>query len=195
MMRHLLFIVLLIGGVYYYWENRPVTHGPGVVAPDPPVQEKISDKNEIRFKKFTLFPQAKITFKARILAIKTYYFDTFSDISATDVVFSWEAMSDERNLNTLMVRQDDRSFYWEMTKPPINKPQMWEQAANMHLIGPTEEMRDKISALRKGHVVQVEGLLVNAESSDGWSLKTSLTRDDIGDGASELLWIEKLNIL
>lgn len=195
MMRHLLFFIFIIGSVYYYWENRSVTHGPGMVAPDPPVQEEVSDKSEIRFKNFTLLPQAKIRFEGRILAIKTYYFDTFSNLTATDVVFSWEAMSDERNLNTLMVRQEDRSFYWEMTKPPISKPQMWEQAANMHLIGPTEEMRDKINSLRKGHVVQVEGLLVNAESSKGWSLKTSLSRDDIGDGSSELLWIQKLNIL
>lgn len=194
MMRHILFVVLLIGGMYYYWDTREVTHGPGVVAPEPPIQKSLSE-DEITFKNFTLIPQASITLEGRILSIKKYYFDPFSELTKTDIVFSWKAMSDERNLNSLMVRQEDRSFYWEMTKPPINKQDMWKQAANMHLIGPTAEMRDKINSLRKGQVVKIEGYLVNAESSEGWTLQTSLSRNDIGDGASELVWINKMNIL
>lgn len=194
MMRHILFVILLIGGMFYYWDTREVVHGPGVVAPDPPVQESLSE-DEIRYKNFTLKPKARIAFRGRVLSIKKYYFDTFADLTKTDVVFSWKAMSDERNLKTLMVRQEDRSFYWEMTKPPISRQNMWKQAANMHLIGPTEEMRDKINSLRKGQVVKIEGFLVNAESSKGWTLKTSLSRDDIGDGSSELVWINKMNIL
>jgi hypothetical protein len=105
-------------------------------------------------------------------------------------------MSDERNLSSLMVRQSDRSFYYEMAKPPIEKHAMWRNASNMHLIGSTKQVRDKINSLREGHVIRIEGYLVNATSNtDGWTLESSLRRDDIGDNSSELVWIKSLTIL
>lgn len=194
MLKNLLVLVLLSSGVYYYWITRPVTHGPGIVAPEAPVQKVIGDEEPFNYKGFSLTPKAKITFEARVLSIENYYFDSFTDLTNTDVVFGWSEMSDERILDELLVRQSDRSFFWEMTAPPIQQRKMWRQTANMHLIGPTKEIRQKIKALRKGHVVKIEGTLVNA-SSESWTLKTSLSRDDIGSGSSELIWINSISIL
>jgi hypothetical protein len=194
MLKNLLVLALLSSGVYYYWITRPVTHGPGIVAPEAPVQSFIGDDDPFNYKGFTLKPKAKIKFEARVLSIENYYFDSFTELTNTDVVFGWGEMSDERNLETLLVRQSGRSFYWEMTNPPIAEHDMWRQTANMHLIGPTQKIRQKIKALRKGHVVKIEGKLVNA-SSDNWTLKTSLTREDLGSGSSELIWINSISIL
>ena len=195
MFKHLLFIVLIFSGVYYYWTTRPVTHGPGEVAPKTPVQEKVYEANRLNYKSFELIPKAKLNLEARVLSLQNYYFDKYSDLTPTDVVFGWGPMSDEKNLGSLMVRQSERSFYWEMTKPPIKQQQMWRHAANMHLIGSTQEIRETITSLRKGQIVKIEGYLVNAKSPEGWKLKTSLSRDDIGENSSELVWIKNLTIL
>lgn len=195
MIKHLLFFVLLCGGVYYYWVTKPIEHGPGVVAPETPVQEAVFNTDKLDYKKFDIKPKANIKLEARILSIKNYYFDKYSDLSPTDVVFGWGPMSDERNLNSIMVRQSDRSFYWEMANPPIEQEKMWQHATNMHLIGSTQEIRDKIGSLRKGHVVKLAGYLVNAQSPEGWSLKSSMSRKDIGDNSSELVWVKSLTIL
>jgi hypothetical protein len=104
-------------------------------------------------------------------------------------------MSNEKNLESLLVRQNDRSFYWEMAKPPIEKQKMWQHASNMHLIGSNQEIQDQLRSLREGHVVRIEGYLVNAKSPKGWTLKSSLSRDDIGNDSSELVWINSLSIL
>ncbi len=64
----------------------------------------------------------------------------------------------------------------------------------MHLIGSTQAISEKISTIRKGQIVQIEGYLVNAKSPDGWTLKSSLTRDDIGKGSSELVWVNSISI-
>jgi len=195
MLKHLLFIVLLCGGVYYYWTTRPVTHGPGVVAPDKPRQQEVYNVKKMHYKDIQIVPKAKITLEARVLSIKNYYFDTFSDLTPTDIVFGWGPMSDETNLNTIMVRQSDRSFYFEMTNPPIPQPKMWSHTANMHLIGSTQDIRDKVGSLRRGQIVQIKGYLVNADAPEGWTLKTSLSRTDIGKDSSELVWINSLSIL
>lgn len=196
MLKNLLVFVLLSSGVYYYWITRPISHGPGIVAPDAPVQTEIGFSNDdpFSFKGFTLTPKAKITFQARVLGIENYFFDSFTELSDTDIVFGWGEMSDERNFESLLVRQSDRSFYFEMTTPPIKEHKMWQQTANMHLIGSTKTIRNKIQRLRKGHIVKMEGLLVDA-ASESWTLKTSLSREDIGEGSSELIWINSITIL
>lgn len=196
MIKHFLFIILMIGSVYYYWDTKPVKHGPGVVAPETPIQEATYNADEFQYKGFEITPKATINLEARVLAIKNYYFDKYSKLMPNDVVVGWGPMSDERNLSSLMVRQSDRSFYWEMTKPPIKKHEMWQHASNMHLIGSTQEIRDKINALREGHIIHIEGYLVNATSPQGgWTLKSSMRRDDIGNDSSELVWIKSLTIL
>lgn len=191
----MLFLILIVGGVYYYWTTRPVTHGPGVVAPKAPVQEKAFNTDKLKFKDIEINPQAKFKLEARVLSIEKYYFDTYSDLTTTDVVFGWGPMSNEKNLESLLVRQSNRSFYWEMATPPIEKEKMWQHASNMHLIGSTQKIRDQISSLREGHVVKLEGYLVHAKSPEGWSLKSSLSRDDIGNDSSELVWIKSISIL
>lgn len=196
MIKHFLFIVLMIGGVYYYWTTRPVAHGPGVVAPETPVQEATYKAEKFTYKNFEITPKANINLEARVLSIKNYYFDRYSELTPTDIVVGWGPMSDERNLSSLMVRQSDRSFFYEMTKPPIKKHAMWQHASNMHLIGSTQQIRDKINSLREGHVIRIEGYLVNATSpKEGWTFKSSLRRDDIGKNSTELVWIKSLTIL
>lgn len=195
MLKHMLFLVLIVGGVYYYWTNRPVTHGPGVVAPKAPVQENAFDVDKLNYKDIDIIPKAKFKLEARILSIEHYYFDNYSNLTPTDIVFGWGPMSNEKNLESLLVRQSNRSFYWEMTEPPIKKQEMWKHAANMHLIGATQKIRDKISSLRRGQIVKIDGYLVNAKSPDGWTLETSLSREDIGNKSSELVWIKSLSIL
>ncbi|WP_138429710.1 hypothetical protein [Fodinibius saliphilus] len=195
MIKHLLIIVLIGGGIYYYWTTRPVTHGPGIVAPNTPVQETTFNSKKISYKDFILTPRANFKLEARVLSTKGYYFDKYSELTPFDVVFGWGPMSNETNLESLMVRQSDRSFYWEMARPPLEQQKMWQHAANMHLIGSTQKIRDKISSLRQGQVVKMKGVLVNVNSPDGWKLKTSLTRKDIGENSSEVVWIKSLTIL
>ncbi|MGM0545077.1 MAG: hypothetical protein ACQEST_00010 [Bacteroidota bacterium] len=196
MMKHIIFALIVIGGIYYYWDTRPVHHGPGVVAPQTPMQEATHKEDKLNFKGYEITPKATINLEARVLSIKNYYFDEYSELMPTDIVFGWGPMSDERNLGSLMVRQSDRSFYWEMTKAPIAKGEMWRHASNMHLIGSTQQIRKKINDLRKGHVVRIEGYLVDASSPDeGWMLESSLNRDDIGRNSNELVWINSLTIL
>lgn len=196
MIKHFLFIILLIVSVYYYWDTRPVQHGPGEVAPGPPMQEATYNADKLNYKGFEITPRATINLEARILAMKTYYFDKYSELTTNDIVFGWGPMSDERNLNSLMVRQSDRSFYWEMTKPPIKRHEMWKHASNMHVIASSPVIEEKMNDLRKGHVVRIEGYLVDAKSiNEGWTLTSSLKRDDIGNNSSELVWIKSLTIL
>ncbi len=194
MIKKLFLLFIIIGAGYYYWTTRPISHGPGVVAPDAPVQRDIPKVPDISHKNFTLDPKAEIQLEARILSIKRYR-DIYTDLTKTDVVFGWGSMSDEKNLKSLFVGQEDRSLSLKIADPPIDPPEIWTHIANMHLIPSTEEISDKINSFRKGHIVRLKGYLVDASShTNGWELKTSLNRKDRGKGSSELLWVKTLTI-
>lgn len=194
MIKKLFLLFIIIGAGYYYWTTRPISHGPGIVAPDAPVQRDIPKVPDFSHKNFTLDPKAEIQLEARILSIKRYR-DMYSDLTKTDVVFGWGPMSNEENLVSLFVGQEDRSLSLKIADPPIDPSTIRMHVANMHLISSIEEISNKINSFREGHIVNVQGFLVDAKShTNGWELKTSLSRTDRGKGSSELLWVKTLTI-
>jgi hypothetical protein len=46
--------------------------------------------------------------------------------------------------------------------------------------------------VRQGELVHIEGFLVDASRPDGWRWRTSLSREDTGNGACELVFVETL---
>jgi len=43
-------------------------------------------------------------------------------------------------------------------------------------------------------LVALDGYLVDANRADGWHWRTSLTRDDTGDGACELFYVTSVDV-
>jgi hypothetical protein len=52
----------------------------------------------------------------------------------------------------------------------------------------------KLRKLRVGDVVKLEGMLVNLENPDVGTRTTSLTRDDTGAGACEIIYVKYATI-
>jgi hypothetical protein len=67
-------------------------------------------------------------------------------------------------------------------------------SANMHLIPATKAIEKKLKNLRPGNVVALKGYLVDVQGEGGFSWKSSLTREDTGNGACELIWVEEVEI-
>lgn len=195
MLKHILFVVILIGGGYYFWNARPVVHGPGVIAPNEPTQQRAYGVNAIKKDEYTLRPIARFEIEARVLSKKRYFEDKESDLAPYDIVVGWGPMSDERNLNEVLIKQSDRSFYWEMIEPPIPTHEMRRHVANLRLIANSEQMQDQISNVRLGQIIHIKGFLVNIENAEGTVRQTSLIRSDIGEDSAEIVWVEQYSVL
>ena len=64
----------------------------------------------------------------------------------------------------------------------------------MHLIPATEDLDSRHRKLRPGQIVTIGGYLVDIRGPGGFFWNTSLTRNDTGDGACEIVWVEALEI-
>lgn len=195
MVKHIFFILLMIAGSYYFWNTRPIVHGPGEVAPNQPVQQQAYGLNNITHKDFKLSPFAKIDIEARILSIKRYYEDREAKFAPYDYVLGWGAMSDEKNLDKILIKQSDRFYDWEMIEPPIPINEIRTNTANVRLISPSKEVSEQLEDLRLGQVIRIKGYLVEVHSKDGWTIKSSSIRTDTGKEASEIIWIKELSFL
>lgn len=195
MVKHIFFILLMIAGGYYFWNSRPVVHGPGVVAPNEPIQEQAYGVNKIEFKSFKLTPFAKIDLETRVLSKKKYYEDREAQFAPYDIVVGWGPMSDERNLDEILVKQSDRYYYWEMIQPSISIGDIRTHSANIRFIASDKNISEKLADLRIGQIIRVKGYLVEVKSEEGWTIKSSSKRNDSGKEASEIIWIKEMTVL
>ena len=181
-----------------WWHDRPVQPPVGVLAPDDPVQVELGGDaaQPLPHGDWTLRPRAGFTIVARVLSRETYALDAFASASRVDLALGWGPMSDSTVLAPLEVEQGAR-FYtlrWD-AEPPAPPAELLRHSSNVHTIAADEVLQRQLRYLRAGQVVRLEGLLVDGTRADGAQFRTSLTRDDTGAGACEVLLVERLEVV
>jgi len=186
--------VLLVGG-YRFFATRPVTYGPGVVAPDAPIQKNLTDAEGFEHDGYQIEPLAEFWIKARVLSKTRYRWDAGAELAPFDFAMGWGPMSDESVLDHITIEQRNRFYFWRTPKFPIPRRDIETSSANMHLIPSTGYVRSTLARVRVGEVVEIEGYLIRALRDDGWRWKSSLTREDVGDGSCEVIWVETAEVV
>lgn len=193
MWKRLFLVVLIAWGAYSWWNSRPVSYGPGIAAPWPPLQSEIYNASSFDYKGYRITPLAQFSTEARVLAHENYWMGRETDISRTDLALGWGRMSDKSVLQQIDIDQANRFFHWHVKQFPIPQREIETSSANMHLIPASDEIENKLDHVRVGQIVRLRGYLVQVAASDGWRWISSLTREDTGGGACELVWVEELN--
>lgn len=193
MLKYILVGILAMLG-YYAWTFYPVSHGPGVVAPDKPKISYTAWDKPFSFKGNTLTPIKDYSATVRVLGQKRYFFDDKKDLAPVDLVVGWNEMSDERNLEFVQVSLKGRSFQLNYTKPPIKDSRMYNQMEHLHLIPSTREIEKTISWLRAGTILAIKGKVVNLESTNdyNWNSEILLTND--AETKKLILWVESIEV-
>ena len=190
-----LLLALVLLAIWLWTSGRPVARANGVIAPDNPVQTGFeSAPPAIAFKDATLHPLAQFTLTARVLSRDDYHLDAESDISPTDLAFGWGRMSDSAVLRDIDISQGGRFYFWRTRAFPIPEREIETHSANMHMIPADASVARALKRVRVGDVVTLDGYLVEADKPGGWRWRSSLTRDDTGAGACELVYVRDLSI-
>ncbi len=165
----------------------------GVVAPGAPRQVDIAHGAQLRRGDVTLVTRAHVDITARVLAREHYAHDDGASLAPEDLALGWGRMSDSAVLAHIEISQSRRFYYWRAANYPIPRREIETSSANMHMIPADDDVRRQLQQLRTGQLVHIEGFLVDARRPDGWRWKTSLSRNDIGASACELVFVERLD--
>jgi len=189
--------ILLVLTLFWFafLRKSEITHGPGVTAPENPVQASIQNPVPFEHKKYTVTPLAQFDLTARVLSRKDYRWDRDSRLSPIDLALGWGRMSDEAVLEHIKISQQFRWYRWTIKEFPIPKREIEEHSANMHMAPADRAVRKRMMRIRKGDIVKIGGYLIGVLGEDGRRWTSSLTRTDTGNHACELVWVERFEIV
>jgi len=157
-----------------------------------PVQVGVpSAMRPFRHGDFVLSPLAGFSLEARVLSREDYSLGPESALSPTDLALGWRRMADPDVYGTLGVTQAGRwyRYRWDSRGPPIPLPEIVRSSANMHIVPADEHVQRALDVVRPDQRVRLQGWLIEARRDDGWIWRSSLRRDDSGDGACELVYV------
>ncbi len=182
----ILFLLLLVS-------CAEVEQPPGVLAEEEPNQSKLVQSEVWERDGYYINAIVQFELKAKVLGKERYRFDRESDLAPYDLALGWGRMSDQSVVDKMEIWQRGRWFYWKTDSYPIPRKEIQKSASNMHIIPATDEVMDELDDLIVGEIIYLKGYLVSAMyPKDGWRWKSSLSRTDTGDGACEVIWVEKL---
>ncbi|MBS0580068.1 MAG: hypothetical protein JSR36_12505 [Proteobacteria bacterium] len=197
-LRAILMTALIAACLWNGWhrlEGRPVHPSDGQIAPEEPVQSPAAQPGPLRMGRWMLTPRAAYDITARILSREDYRFDPLSELVPEDLALGWGPMSDNAVLAHFEVTQGARFYTWQPRGPlPIARDTVISHSANTHVIPADAGTRSQLARLRVGQVVHLRGLLVDGKRDDGAYFSTSLTREDSGAGACEVLLVEHVDV-
>lgn len=184
-------ISLISYGTYQHFSHRPILHGNGVLAAHSPTQTSTNNAN-FSLNGFVITPLQSFEIEARVLSVERYSFGREADLSPIDLALGWGKMSDEAVLKDINIKQSNRFYYWHVDEFPIPRKEIETNSANMHMIPANSQIEKTLKNVKIGQTVKLSGFLVEANANDGWHWKSSLTREDTGNGACELVYVKEI---
>ncbi len=193
-MKKYLLITLLLFFAWHEWSSRSQFQPDGVLAVAMPEQREINNAKPFELNGYKITPLATFDLRGRVLSKTDYQLGREAELVPVDVAFGWGRMSDSSVLAKIEISQGNRFYYWRTSDAPIPLREIEMSSANMHLIPADAAVKSKLKSLRAGQLVKLDGKLVRADAADGWHWQSSLTREDVGAGACELVYVESVYV-
>lgn len=159
--------------------------------PGNPLQTSLAGVDAFRLGDAQVTPLAGFRIDARVLAREDYTYDRGARYAPTDLALGWDRMADPAVYGRLGISQGGRwyRYQWGAEGPPIPVQEIVRSSANMHMIPANDTVARRLADVAAGDDIVLTGLLVQLQADDGYQWRSSLTRDDSGDGACELIYV------
>lgn len=203
-LRNLVLIALLLFGIGKWWLDhpRPLAKGPPLILGQEPIQEPLpraasklhSDREDIA--------RIELTHRFEILgeavSVARYRWAFTNPYFEVDLGLAWGPRVKEYK-EKLKFRQTARWLMWSYqgAMDEATRFDIQTHVGNLHLIPATgrSELLKAIRSLEKGDLVRIKGFLVQIFGPTGNLIAVSSTsREDSGDGACEIVWVEEIQI-
>lgn len=187
-------LLAALAGLIAWGLHEPEAGWKGQPAPRDPRQDAAELPAAFRHGEHTITPLARYGLSAVVLGRERYRVDPASGLAPVDLALGWGPMSAAHAVNALKITQSGRwyEYRWGAEGPPLDPEVIARHSANTHCLPATPELRQKLLRVRRHELVALSGYLVEVSGPDGHRWRSSLSRDDTGGGACEVVWITGL---
>lgn len=196
-MKKFLYLLVILSVLLAWrdWNRRGIVHAPGVLVPEAPRQYAAEQTRPFLFKGYRLTPRASFEVRARVLSREDYHLGREAELSPMDLALGWGEMSDQAVLDRIEVSQGSRWYYTSYQRPaPLPDAEIIRHSGNMHMLPADAAISGRLKDIRRGDIVRARGYLVDIDHESGFRWRTSLSREDAGNGACEVFYVERFEI-
>jgi hypothetical protein len=177
-----------LGLIAALWLGRAILQEPAPLA-------ITGSDGSLQLADYRIIPLEAFNLEARVLAREDYHFDRGAALAPTDLALGWGPMADPQVLKKIRISQSNRWYHWQVDSFPIPRREIETHSANMHMIPANSTVAATLAQVKTGQRMQLSGQLVRVEAADGFRWSSSLSREDTGNGACELILVEQLKVL
>jgi len=194
-MKNLLLLLFVVFAGWKLFTPTSVELGPGIKVTQAPLQTTLSGEHAFAYDDYQITRLASIDMKAKVLSKTSYSLGRESDLSPVDLALGWQSMSDESVLEQIDISQSNRWYYWRVKQFPIPRRDIETQSANMHMVPANDLVEDMLGLVKQGQIIEITGALIRVDGSNNWHWQSSLSREDTGNHACEIVYVESFTII
>jgi hypothetical protein len=173
-----------------WWWQRPAWPD-RIRLPEP--EQTAVEAEAIELRGATLRPLARFDISGVVVGRERYVLGRESTYAPFDVGLVWGVAAEPDMFRVIRYSQSARFLWWRARSPlPVSEDELNRAMANIHAIPATRQVRRRLAWLGQGDVVRMRGYLVELIGPDGWIWRSSMTRDDTGNGACEVMLVESV---
>jgi hypothetical protein len=187
--KKLVALVLLVAAGWLYFHETPARWR-GMPAAGEPVQTTAKLPAAFTHDGYTITPLARYAITAVVLGRERYRNDREAELCPLDLALGWGPMSIAKVINELSISQSGRWYEYRWPgEAPLDPGLIATHSANTHCLPEDAAIKSQLLAVKRHQVVSLEGYLVDISDANGYHWRSSLTRDDTGAHACEVLWV------
>ena len=185
-------IFIVVGYLLWIWVFKP---NPNLA--DMPTSSAVSSSAEVQqVDGYTITALEHFEGEFRILSRENYLLGRDAKFSPVDFAVGWGNMADPKIYKQIEISQSGRWYRWRtQSAPPIPVREIETSSSNIHIIPANASIGRQLDKVKADDKVFLSGDLVEIKGDDGWTWKSSLSREDTGDGACELLRVDQVMVL
>lgn len=201
-MKRLLWVIVLLVLAWRWWPvHTPTVENPPPAAAllqadplAPPAQRDLRNGPRFLLNGLQARAVAEYAVSGRVLASKRYRLGREAALAPFDLALGWGRMIEPAVLDRLDIRQSGRWYFWRYQgSPPLPLREIEVSSANVHMIPADAAVARALRRASAGQIITLRDYLLQVQAADGWQWRSSLSREDTGNGACELLYVQSVD--
>lgn len=167
-----------------------------------PYQENLKrgeiPKIKLGYGNFTANPLAYYELSAMIMSKKNYSQGWEAKIAPIDLALAWGELITSEAQKHISYSQRNRWYFFRYDRSsPVSKSYIHKHSANHHIVPANKNILAAVKSLKKKDLIFLKGYLVKIDGSingRNYWWNTSLSRNDTGDGACEVFYVDLVKV-